>query len=403
MSSTKSMKLSLENKLALKITLISVLIITLVVSGVMFLQYYFVQRDAYAYFERESQSYRKNIIASKVLSGNVLEKLKVLETEDTYDGNINDLSQAIVFDPNNTVILNLYYTEITDAEKSMLLSLPKDTPTHIDLQGSHLLAYSFTDMWYTIIYSQYTYDPIEYYKDLLRYMLIWWGIILTILYGVSLYFARLSIRPIREHNAALESYNRNLAHEMRTPLSVIRGDLDMLELTQDMKFIESSREEIESMENMIDGLLFLAKPTTSEVPLQSIDIVSETRDIISKYEENIIFKSSEKSISKMVDPELYKRLMMNLTSNAIKYKSTGDIHIQVEKNTITVSNPVEKDLTKKELAKLTELFYQADSSRHSEGYGLGLAMVKKICEVFSWKMTLSCRDHIFVVKIDTTE
>ncbi len=52
-----------------------------------------------------------------------------------------------------------------------------------------------------------------------------------------------------------------------------------------------------------------------------------------------------------------------------------------------------------ELSRLTKVFYQSDISRNSMGYGLGLALVKKIVKISGWTMNIGCKNREFIVNI----
>lgn len=180
-----------------------------------------------------------------------------------------------------------------------------------------------------------------------------------------MYFARISIRPIHEHNIALESYNRNLAHEMKTPLAVIRGDLEMLEITGNKDFIDSSREELKNIEQLIESLLFLAKPQNTNMPTTSLSINSLIQSCIAKYKHLHVDFCKNTDIHKNVDEDLFCTMIQNLVHNAIKY-GTGNVTLRTQSDRIIIQNSIDTPLTKKELSQLTELFYQADTSRNTQ-------------------------------------
>jgi len=52
----------------------------------------------------------------------------------------------------------------------------------------------------------------------------------VIIYFVSYFLAKFTIKPIEENNKKLKEYNHNLAHELKTPLAVIKSDLELLEM-----------------------------------------------------------------------------------------------------------------------------------------------------------------------------
>jgi two-component system, OmpR family, sensor histidine kinase CiaH len=80
-----------------------------------------------------------------------------------------------------------------------------------------------------------------------------------ITYFISYFLAKITIEPIEENNKKLKEYNHNLAHEIKTPLAVINSNLELLELSYDRNLISSSKEEIASMVDITDSLLFLSE------------------------------------------------------------------------------------------------------------------------------------------------
>ena len=145
---------------------------------------------------------------------------------------------------------------------------------------------------------------------------------LIIIYLLARYLARLTIEPIREQSRELEAYSHNVAHELRTPLSVMRSNLELLKIKPESRFIDSTNEEITGMERIIESLLFLAKPDQG-MTKTDINITTKTEEIISKYtpENPIKYTSDKKYIHKHGSTELYTRILCNLIENAIKYKS----------------------------------------------------------------------------------
>lgn len=136
------------------------------------------------------------------------------------------------------------------------------------------------------------------------------------------YLARITIEPIREQSKELEAYSHNVAHELRTPLSVMRSNLELLKIKPEPRFINSTDEEISGMERIIESLLFLAKPGESNEK-KELNITKKTEEIIEKYknENPIHYTHEKKHIFKKTNEELYNRILCNLIENAIKYKS----------------------------------------------------------------------------------
>jgi K+-sensing histidine kinase KdpD len=102
----------------------------------------------------------------------------------------------------------------------------------------------------------------------------------------------------------------------------MRTNLELLRIKPESRFINSTDEEISSMERIIESLLFLAKPGESNIQ-KDLNITKKTEEIIEKYnqENRIEYTHEKKNIIKKISEELYSRILCNLIENAIKYKS----------------------------------------------------------------------------------
>jgi signal transduction histidine kinase len=113
------------------------------------------------------------------------------------------------------------------------------------------------------------------------------------------------------------------------------------------------------MEHIIDSLLFLAKPDKKNL-YKNLNITEKTQEIIEKYNttNSILYIHDKKGIRKNINDELYKRILCNLIENAVKYKSDGDISINLSQNKLTISNNIHKNLSKVEEKNILKAFYQ---------------------------------------------
>lgn len=218
--------------------------------------------------------------------------------------------------------------------------------------------------------------------------------------ALSLYFSQLVVRPIREKNISLAMYNHNLAHEIKTPLAVISSNFDMFDLTKNPKFIASSREELSHIEYITNSLLFLVDAKNNTDNFIETDIISIIENILPKFSFLKIEKNfSKEQIVKIIDPHLFVSLIKNILQNAFKYSSDKSVKIIIDKGILIFENNISETISQKELEKIEEIFYQMDNSRGSEGYGLGIPMMRKIVQNFGWKMKISSRDKKFEIKI----
>lgn len=219
------------------------------------------------------------------------------------------------------------------------------------------------------------------------------------IYFISYFLARITIKPIEEHNKKLKDYNHNLAHELKTPISIVKSNLELLEIEYDKNLIKSSQEELDFMINIIDSLLFLSNKN-KKIIKQKINIIEIFNKNIKKYHIKPLFKISSKSILLEINEELFNLLVKNLIENAIKYwKDSEKIEINLTNKFFTIKNKVNQKIDEKNLDILFETFYQADNSRGNIWYWLWLSIVKKIIELHKFEIKLQYIDDFFIVKV----
>ena len=225
-----------------------------------------------------------------------------------------------------------------------------------------------------------------------------------IIYFVSYKLAKKTTKNIREVNKKLSQYNHNLAHELKTPLSVIKSDLELLEMWRklDLDLLYSSKKEIINMQEIIDNLLFLSE-SEANLEKEEIDLNNEIKEIINKYfwdfREKIFI--SWVNIKKNFNKKLFDILIRNLLENAIKYsKKDEKIEIFLEKKYLIIQNKIDKNQWKIDTKKLFDTFYKLDNSRNSSWYWIWLSIVKKIIDLHNYKINIEIKKDLFIVKIN---
>ena len=187
----------------------------------------------------------------------------------------------------------------------------------------------------------------------------------------------------------------NISHDLRTPLTVILGHLQILskeELTPSQKErLDIINGKALRMKELVDTFYEYSLVTTSneELKIEKLNFLNMLSDLISDCAPLMDKKGitpnidlPEHSVYINSDRNAVDRILQNLISNAVRY-STGNIDIslkQVSKTiTLTVANPIPED-SELNPNRMFDRFYTGDSSRSNGGTGLGLAVVKELTE-----------------------
>ena len=214
--------------------------------------------------------------------------------------------------------------------------------------------------------------------------------------------SKLTLTPIEQARARSLSYNRYLAHELKTPLAVIQSDLELTRVGKvyDPAAINSSLDEITLMQQTIDSLLTLseAESTLARAPTQLAPLVQEIRAELSKLPiaDGKIFKVSvPDTLTLSAVPTLLRTLLRNIIENALKYGAPGEIKIEYAPHLLRISNPVSPGVRVDIKSIFTEFV-----GTPGAGNGLGLALVERIAGLHGWSVRAEQSGEIFTIVID---
>lgn len=391
--------LSTEKKLALKISLIAFAVLILILGSIILSSFFYGWNRAYNEFAGEQRNFDGEHGVMSSFSWEIPlwlpDQLLLWNWPKKWPRDI------IIFDKEGNVVRN-EIIELTDGIKEELFSVQENIGKWGQkkyLWEKVFLVNKKTMNDYTIFLLHDLTPIIDYYEDLVIIGIIGSILGFLIIFLMANHLAKITIAPIREHNKELEAYSHNVAHELRTPLAVMRQNLELLKIKPSERLIHSTDEEIGGMERIIDTLLFLATPKNHKLDKENINISNYLKEVIKSYPTEIVLDIPKKSIHKTIHVEFFKRIIDNLITNAIKYKSEWKIHVHVHEKWITFSNSIEHDMTEEEVTKLTKAFYQWNDSRHDSGYWLGLALVNKIVEIEGWRMRIATKNKTFSIEI----
>lgn len=193
----------------------------------------------------------------------------------------------------------------------------------------------------------------------------------------------------------LEAFNADVAHELRTPLSNLIGQTQVLltrprDAAELAECLHSNLEELERLKAIVNDMLFLARADQGAAASRHADVsladeVARVLDYLESMVEDQGVRVTVRGDARgCLETALLRRALGNLLQNAIEHSSAGDeIVVDIGREgarlSVAVSNPGAA-IDQRHLAHLFDRFYRADSARRNAGgnHGLGLAIVKAI-------------------------
>ena len=214
---------------------------------------------------------------------------------------------------------------------------------------------------------------------------------------------RVALRDSLMENWKAEKDKQNqisaLTHDLKTPLTVARGNAELLAMTtldeEQTDLLEHFQKGIAQVDSYVQELSELNK-TSLKKTLKLEDIYDQTLSLAQTKQINVVFdkKEIEKEIIGHWDRPLLNRAIMNIVSNAVEHTPSG--------SQLTLFTKIASDEFKficldsgpgfslESLEKATQLFYQEDKSRQSRHHsGLGLTIANDIIRLHHGSLSLS--------------
>src|SRR6184192_1114260 len=194
----------------------------------------------------------------------------------------------------------------------------------------------------------------------------------------------------------LSQFSADLAHELRTPIANILGEAQVA-LSRDRssaeyrETIESTIGECERLSGIVDNLLFVARADAAREPVErkrfdaraAVEKIAAFYQMIANDHHVTIRCSGEGQI--YADPGLFERAVGNLVDNALRFtQEQGSIQIVLADHAANFEVAVSDNgcgIAPEHLPRVFDRFYRVESSRGSDGAGLGLALVKSIVDL----------------------
>jgi len=209
-------------------------------------------------------------------------------------------------------------------------------------------------------------------------------------------FSNRAIQPLIENAERQKRFITDAGHELKTPLTVISANMDVLSLEAgESEWITSTRKQVASMRALVGELIYLSRLDEEDARLQwaAFDLSEAVREAAEPFEVMAEFSlrrlevDVEPSVQMRGDAGAIRRLVSVLCDNAVKYAPEGDtitltLRREGRRALLTAENGLAAPMEEETLKHLFDRFYRADASRSKDsgGFGIGLSVARAVAE-----------------------
>jgi len=242
-------------------------------------------------------------------------------------------------------------------------------------------------------------------------------IVILAVFFIVLIFSKKAIAPVAESYEKQKQFITDAGHELKTPLTIINANADVLEMNYgDSQWTKSIHNQVLRLSNLVESLVSLTRMDEDTYKVVSkqfsfsnlvLEVADEFQEMSKIYDKRLVLEVEE-NISCYGNEQEIDQLVSILIDNSLKYalkESLIKVRLFKEgKKCILQTTNTADNLSIGNHDILFERFYRADSSRNSksEGYGIGLSIAKSIVLKHKGKITAESPDGktiIFTVKI----
>jgi len=225
---------------------------------------------------------------------------------------------------------------------------------------------------------------------------------LVIVIPVTSYLlASLAMRPILASFEAQQRFIDDASHEFRTPLSALQAQLELglsrrRSIPEYRTLLDHSLHSAAQLNEILDDLLVLSRGAhDTNIAMRKVEVSSIISDAIGQLtpgDAARVLRATAADLVVTVAPSMLSRAVVNLLTNALRYSPTDSpVTVSVSRRGGSARIVVEdhgSGMTRQERDLAFDRFWRADTSRASEGRGLGLSIVREIVNLHGGRVDL---------------
>ncbi|EJC12202.1 histidine kinase-, DNA gyrase B-, and HSP90-like ATPase family protein [Helicobacter pylori Hp P-25] len=227
-----------------------------------------------------------------------------------------------------------------------------------------------------------------HFSSLYRNIVLVFVIAFLCVIGVSVFLGRLFLKPIRNEIIRIDHFLKNTTHELNTPMSALVLSLKTLEDSQQHRRIKIAIQRMSFLYRSLSYLVMQDIECESFVLLDLKALIIKENTLFSEMIDyhKLEFKSDLVGVELKAKEQDFISLYSNLLMNAIKYSVVnGYIHIELTPEFLKVEN-LGYEIPKDKIKDLSVRYARFNSS--VLGYGIGLDLVKKVCEKYKMRLEI---------------
>ena len=208
----------------------------------------------------------------------------------------------------------------------------------------------------------------------------------------------------------------NVSHDIKTPLTSIINFVDLLKKphteAEGEQYLDVLDRQSQRLKKLIDDLMDMSKASSGNitVELSEIDATEAVNQALGEFADKLdrvgltpVFRHPDFPVTMRCDGKLVWRVLSNILNNAVKYAMPNtrlyiDLMVLQGNAVIAVKN-ISRDQLNVNADELMERFVRGDSSRNTEGSGLGLNIAKSLVEIQNGQMHLMVDGDLFKVTL----